>query len=130
MPEPELRHVFVYGTLRRGQANDITRLHPAPRFVGRARIRGTMFDLGTYPGVVLDGASFVHGEVYEIAQALKRQLDAIEEVYPQESGEYARRHVVVSVACLSLRCLVYEINPHHVQGRPRIPSGDWVSERA
>lgn len=74
-----------------------------------------MFDLGTYPGVVLDGASFVHGEVYEIAQALKRQLDAIEEVYPQESGEYARRHVMVwSRAC---PCVVWSMKSIRIMCR-------------
>ena len=36
------RHVFVYGTLRRGQANDITRLRPVPRWVGEGRVRGTL----------------------------------------------------------------------------------------
>ena len=39
-------HVFVYGTLRRGEDNDITRLLPPPRFIGVARIAGTMYDLG------------------------------------------------------------------------------------
>ncbi len=35
-------HVFVYGTLRRGEVNDITRLRPAPRFVGDAHVAGLL----------------------------------------------------------------------------------------
>ena len=45
MSKPE-RHVFVYGTLRRGQANDINRLLPAPRYVGQGVITGVMYHLG------------------------------------------------------------------------------------
>lgn len=128
MPETSSRHVFVYGTLRQGQTNDIGRLRPAPRFVGVASVRGTLFHLGLYPGVVLGGAGVVRGEVYEISRALERRLDLIEEVSPEESSsEYRRRFIEVRVAGRTLECLVYEINPRRVQGRPVISSGDWVT---
>lgn len=119
------RFVFVYGTLRRGEVNDINRLQPAPRYLGAARIRGSLYDLGPYPGVVLGGAGWVQGEVYALTPELERQLDLIEEVAPVPSGEYARRHVAVEVAGQRLPCLVYEIDPQRVQGAPRIASGDW-----
>ena len=119
--------VFVYGTLRRGQANDINRLLPAPVYRGMARIRGVLYDLGRYPGVILgSGDNWVSGEVYAITPELEQQLDRIEEVAPVPSGEYARRHIDVEVDGLLLRCLVYEIAPLRVQGRPRIAHGDWL----
>lgn len=121
-----LRHVFVYGTLRRGEANDINRLQPTPRFVGAARIQGEMFHLGRYPGVVLGSPGWVVGEVYAITPALEQQLDVIEEVYPQQTDEYVKREVPVPVDGKVLMCLVYEINPHYTKGRPRIATGDWV----
>jgi gamma-glutamylcyclotransferase (GGCT)/AIG2-like uncharacterized protein YtfP len=130
MADSSLRHVFVYGTLRRGESNDINRLQPIPRFLGMARVHGTMFHLGRYPGVILGGHGLVLGEVYEISQTLERQLDRIEEVEPQQTGEYARRDVVVSVAGRELNCLVYEINPLYVRGKPMIASGDWVNDGA
>ncbi|MDP3702085.1 MAG: gamma-glutamylcyclotransferase family protein [Hylemonella sp.] len=123
--QPE-RHVFVYGTLRRGEANDINRLQPAPLCLGPARIRGVLYDLGPYPGMILGGADWVYGEVYAIAAELERQLDAIEEVAPVPSGEYARRYLDVELDGRRLGCLVYEINAQRVQGRPRIASGDWL----
>lgn len=123
------RHVFVYGTLRRGAANDINRLQPAPRFVGEARIRGEMYDLGRYPGVLLNREDWVLGEVYEISPELERQLDVIEEVYPQQRDEYQKRQVLVTVGTQPVACLVYEINPRYVQGRRRIASGDWLGAR-
>jgi gamma-glutamylcyclotransferase (GGCT)/AIG2-like uncharacterized protein YtfP len=125
MVTPPDRHVFVYGTLRRGEANDINRLHPAPRWVGPARLHGRLYDLGAYPGAVLGGQGWVPGEVYAITAELERQLDWIEEVAPVPSGEYARRHVVVEIEGRPLRCLVYEIDPQRVTACRRIPGGDW-----
>lgn len=129
MPTDSLRHVFVYGTLRRGEANDINRLQPAPRFVGVARIPGEMFHLGRYPGVILGGPGWVQGEVYAITSALEQQLDVIEEVYPQQADEYFKREVPVTVGTQVIDCLLYEINPRYTQGRPRIVGGDWVRGR-
>ncbi|MBX3659183.1 MAG: gamma-glutamylcyclotransferase [Ramlibacter sp.] len=125
----QARHVFVYGTLRRGDDNDITRLLPAPRWVGNAMIPGTMYHFGRYPGVTLGGASEVVGEVYEISEELERVLDEIEEVYPQQTNEYAKRFVDVDLHGKPLRCIVYEIHPGRVAGRPCIASGDWVRDR-
>lgn len=129
MSGPALRHVFVYGTLRRGEVNDITRLRPAPHYVGPARLRGVLYDLGAYPGVILGGPGWVQGEVYAIAPALEEELDRIEELAPVPTGEYLRRHVPVQLGDRVLKCLLYEIAPSRVQGRPRIASGDWCRRR-
>ena len=123
---PLEQHVFVYGTLRRGEANDINRLRPAPRLLGLARLRGALYDLGPYPGVILGGEGWVQGEVYAITPELEQQLDVIEEVAPVPSGEYGRRHLEVEVAGQTLRCLVYEIRPERVRSAPLIAGGDWL----
>ncbi len=123
------RHAFVYGTLRRGDDNDITRLTPAPRWVGEARIAGTMYHFGRYPGVVLGGTAQVLGEVYEICAQLERVLDEIEELYPQQTNEYFKRDISVQVGQRMVDCIVYEINPALVAGKPVIASGDWVRDR-
>ena len=119
-------HVFVYGTLRRGEDNDITRLLPPPRFIGVARIAGTMYDLGAYPGVRLGGPSTVVGEVYEILPALEVVLDEIEEVYPQERDEYVKCVIPVSVQGRVYTCIVYEISLRFVHGKAVLPDGDWT----
>ncbi|MGA0570907.1 gamma-glutamylcyclotransferase family protein [Variovorax sp. VNK109] len=135
MPEAPLeaaaarRHVFVYGTLRRGDDNDINRLKPAPVFIGMGRIGGTMYHLGRYPGVTLGGQGFVEGEVYAVTPELERVLDEIEELYPQQTNEYFKRDIDVEVGGVSVACFVYEINPDRVDGRPVIPGGDWVRDR-
>eukprot|EP01041_Mallomonas_annulata_P027043 gene27043-48537_t len=72
-PRPP-RCVFVYGTLRLGGSNDITRLQPAPRFVGPAQVAGVLYHLAAYPGLLLGGDQWVVGEVYAIEPALEAIL--------------------------------------------------------
>lgn len=145
-PGAPARYVFVYGTLRRGGANDITRLQPAPRYMGRASVLGVMYHLGDYPGVQLGGTCRVWGEIYGISPELERRLDEIEQVWPQQTGEYDKREMCVALAQseladdlraelqmgegLTLTCIVYEINPERVTGRASIDSGDWIKSTA
>jgi gamma-glutamylcyclotransferase (GGCT)/AIG2-like uncharacterized protein YtfP len=123
------RYFFVYGTLRQGDDNDITRLQPAPRFIGPARIKGLMAHLGGYPGVTLGGDKDIIGEVYAVSQQLEQRLDAIESEYPAQPDEYAKRSISVTVHGQDLPCFVYEINPAYTVGKPSIASGDWVKDR-
>ena len=133
--EPPLRHVFVYGTLRRGEQRDINRLLPAPVWVGSGHVRGTLYDLGSYPGLVPGAGGLVIGEIYQVTAALERLLDEIEEVWPQDSGEYTRSQVPVALLAASVGaaqeqvCLVYAVNPARTEGKPLIASGDWVQYR-
>jgi gamma-glutamylcyclotransferase (GGCT)/AIG2-like uncharacterized protein YtfP len=126
VPARPPRCVFVYGTLRHGGSNDITRLKPAPRYVGPAQVAGVLYHLGAYPGMLLGGGRCVVGEVYAITPALEAVLDGIEGVRGEPGDEYIRREVAVQVAGQSLECLVYEINPQHVLAAPEIPHGDWL----
>ena len=121
------RYVFVYGTLRQGQERDINRLLPAPLFMSNGQINGTLYDLGSYPGVRLGGALWVLGEVYQITPELERQLDEIEEVWPQQTSEYERREVLVQCAGQALVCLVYEVAEGRAKVSRVIESGDWVT---
>ena len=128
MPEAPERHVFVYGTLRRGGRNDINRLALAPRYVGMGEVRGVLYHLDWYPGLTLGGeeAVTVVGEVYGIAPGLEVVLDAIEQIVPGADSEYFKREVEVAVDGRSLPCLVYEINPLHVRDRSPVGHGDWI----
>jgi gamma-glutamylcyclotransferase (GGCT)/AIG2-like uncharacterized protein YtfP len=134
---PAPRHVFVYGTLRRGDDNDINKLSPAPRYIGEGHVQGVMYHLGAYPGVILADVTAVAagsegavlGEVYAVDPELERVLDEIEELYPQEKDEYFKRTISVAVGLVQLDCFVYEINPAYIQGKPVIASGDWVRSR-
>jgi gamma-glutamylcyclotransferase (GGCT)/AIG2-like uncharacterized protein YtfP len=127
MPEP--RHVFVYGTLRRGGRNDINRLRPAPEYVAMGEVRGVLYHFDWYPGLTLGGeqAVTVVGEIYRITAELEQVLDGIEEIVPGAASEYFKREVDVAVANgAPVNCLVYEINPTRVRDRQPIGHGDWI----
>ena len=124
------RHVFVYGTLRRGGRNDIARFRPEPFFVANAAIAGTLYDLGAYPGVVLGGKRRVMGEIYRIEPEVEAALDVLEEVADDDAGEYIRRHVTLEAGAQQFECLVYEIHPSRIAGRAVIRSGDWIAHAA
>jgi gamma-glutamylcyclotransferase (GGCT)/AIG2-like uncharacterized protein YtfP len=128
MPEGVVRHVFVYGTLRRGGRNDINRLQPAPRYVGMGEVQGSLYHIDWYPGLTLGGeeAVTVVGEVYEVAPRLEALLDEIEQIVPGEESEYFKRDLVIEVAGQPVSCFLYEINPERVRGKHLIGHGDWI----
>ena len=130
-----VRHAFVYGTLRRGEERDINCLRPAPRWLGPASVSGVIYQLGSYPGLVLGASGRVHGEVYEISAELEQQLDMIEDVWPTPSGEYIKNETVVRLGYDGERfadvvCLVYELAPGQASDKAEIAGGDWVGYRA
>jgi gamma-glutamylcyclotransferase (GGCT)/AIG2-like uncharacterized protein YtfP len=130
-----MQYVFVYGTLRAGEINDIGRAAArhgidAPHFVGAAALRGRLYDFGSYPGLVPDeSAPLVRGDVYRIDPALVPVLDEIEEVYPGVEGLFRARQVTVAIDGHELPCLFYPVAPDAVARRPRIEAGDWVAYR-
>jgi gamma-glutamylcyclotransferase (GGCT)/AIG2-like uncharacterized protein YtfP len=128
MPEAPERHVFVYGTLRRGGRNDINRLAPAPEYVGMGEVRGVLYHLDWYPGLTLGGeeAVTVVGEVYRITMELEAILDGIEQIIPGAHSEYLKREVEIAVEGRHVACLLYEINPLHVRERQPMGHGDWI----
>lgn len=138
MTRAEGRYVFVYGTLRSGEQRDINLLKPSPQWVGEGLVAGTLYDLGDYPGIRLNGPGSVCGEVYRISAELERVLDDIEEVWPQQTGEYARREASIELVTggqasgegdPAIDCLVYEIATQRTLGRAVIADGDWVRHR-
>jgi gamma-glutamylcyclotransferase (GGCT)/AIG2-like uncharacterized protein YtfP len=130
-----MRYVFVYGTLRAGEANDIGQAAARsalamPKLVGEASVRGRLFDFGNYPGLVPDDSGIhVKGDVYEIDERLVPVLDQIEQIYPGEAGLFMQHEVMVDVGGAAFACLYYPVQPHAVRGLPEIGCGDWVAYR-
>jgi gamma-glutamylcyclotransferase (GGCT)/AIG2-like uncharacterized protein YtfP len=127
--------VFVYGTLRAGEANDLNaaaRRHgiAEPSLVGTATVAGRLYDFGAYPGLVLDPAAGpVTGDVYEVVDALLPVLDEIEEVYPGRASLFMREEQPVHGAAGPVACLLYPVADSEVAGLPPVPGGDWVAYR-
>ncbi len=131
--------VFVYGTLRRGEANDIvsaaTRHGIAtPELLGRATVKGILYDFGSYPGLIPDPSGVdVLGDVYRIDPALVPVLDEIEEVYPGQQGLFLHQQIRVEPLGNGLPkpcdCLFYPITPAAAAAQLAIEGGDWVVHR-
>ncbi|MEJ5150229.1 gamma-glutamylcyclotransferase family protein [Comamonas sp. MYb396] len=126
------RHVAVYGTLRAGGVNDIARLQPGIGCLGRSLLTGTLFDLGWYPGLQLQGSGLVLAEVYPLSDALEQAMDRIEGIWPQDVGEYTKRVLTLDVELVGggqqpLEALVYEALPPALQGRTQISAQDWLA---
>lgn len=100
--------VFVYGGLMYGFD-----LH-APLancfFLGRGTVKGRLFDLGRYPGLV-PGSEEVWGEVYEVDAPLTETLDGIEGYDPvRDEGPYLRRPVQVRFGDEAIEAHAYFYN--------------------
>jgi gamma-glutamylcyclotransferase (GGCT)/AIG2-like uncharacterized protein YtfP len=131
--------VFIYGTLRAGEINDISRAAQrhgiaAPIWLGTSRIHGRLYDFGTYPGLVLDSSAMpVHGDVYQIDDALLPVLDEIEMIVPGVDGLYRVERVQAEVhvdgEARVIDCLTYPVRDTSVKGLPFIEGGDWIEYR-
>lgn len=127
--------VFVYGTLRAGEVNDLNaaaRKHgiAAPTLLGTATIAGRLYDFGTYPGLVLDPAAGpAVGDIYDVPDALVPVLDEIEEVYPGQATLFVSEEHTVLLHGQAVACLLYPVAEAAVAGLPRIDGGDWVAYR-
>ena len=114
--------VFVYGTLRFGSARAMSLRFRNSKFIADTKVRGKLYDLGAYPGVLLDDSdSLVIGEVYEVDDEILDQLDEFE-----ASSDYWRKPVEVSLGTHQTTCWLYEPNPAIHSSRTLITSGDWI----
>ena len=95
---------------------------PDSIFIADAKVTGSLYDLGPYPGLLLDGSrSLVSGEVYEVDDELLNELDDFE-----ASSNYRRKQVEISLGDRRRMCWVYEPDPEFYSLRTLITSGDWI----
>ena len=114
--------VFVYGSLRSGGDGAMPARFPDSKFVTDARVSGTLYDLGPYPGLLLDDSnSPVHGEVYEVDDELLKELDEFE-----ASSNYVRKQAEILIGNEGRMCWTYEPNPAFYRLSEIIESGDWI----
>ena len=127
-------HLFVYGTLLSTAGHPKgARLQREAKLMGTAAIRGRLYRIKHYPGLVegTDPNNLVHGEVYALnnpATALT-WLDAYEGIQPgaHDRNEYERVERPVRLASgeqLTVWVYLYRVDvaPHRL-----IPGGRWVA---
>jgi gamma-glutamylcyclotransferase (GGCT)/AIG2-like uncharacterized protein YtfP len=117
--------IFVYGSLRRDATGTAHPLLRDARFLGAATVRGQLYRVDWYPGLVLspdEGA--VHGELFELTpDHLDRTIAALDDY---EGGGFRRRRTVASLEgseeALDTWTFAY-LGPTH--SLERIGSGDF-----
>jgi len=122
-----IANLFVYGTLRRGYDHEFARLLAATaRFVGAAQVRGRIYKVAAYPGLVLsdDAAEQVRGDVFELNDP-DETLRVLDEY---EGSEYRRVAVTARLldAGRTVDAWAY-IYSSDVTGKPLILSGDFLA---
>ncbi|MFM9048051.1 MAG: gamma-glutamylcyclotransferase [Cyanobium sp.] len=114
--EPDEVLLFVYGTLKRGQANH-AKLQAA-RWGGEATLDGAcLFDLGPFP-MAIGGEGQILGELYGVPPATLVEIDAFEGVprlYQRQLRSLADGR----------QAWVYLGHPHQVRHVKRLPGGQW-----
>ena len=120
--------VFVYGTLRRGGSNHF-RMSGAD-FIAAGTVRGRMYRIDWYPGVVLNGeGDEILGEVYAVDASTLAELDCFEGLAAGklEGDEYRRVRTMVRSGGESLEAWVWEwCGP--LEALQRVRGNDWLRE--
>lgn len=129
--ERSLTRIFVYGTLHPAhQPEHVRRWAPPMVSVGVATVNGRLYDLGSFPGLVLeDGGGLVHGAVFSIADdpEVWRLFDRYEGFMPQRPAEslFRRERCLATFdQGLEIDCWTYVYN-RSVHDAPLVPEGRW-----
>jgi gamma-glutamylcyclotransferase (GGCT)/AIG2-like uncharacterized protein YtfP len=128
------RHLFVYGTLRRGSGHKMARfLAQRACLVGPGSISARLYHLGRYPGMVPTAAPSeqVYGQVYELLDphdTLPR-LDDYEGCIGKDTAPplFERRSVEVVLASGETRTAWAYFYLGSVDEAQRIASGDYLA---
>jgi len=124
-----IKHVFVYGTLKRGQPNRHALL--AGEFVGVGYVPGcALLDLGSFPGMVptqCDNRDWTEGEIYRPADLPETlaYLDSFE-----SEGKFYKRVALEVVKVVDekpsepVMCWTYLYMPKYKE-RALVEGGSW-----
>ena len=129
--------VFVYGTLKRGGQFHHHLEGLKAEFLGTATVRGSLYDLGRFPGLYLYGFSMnspalplTKGEVFKIlgTEAALTILDEVEGFDPtnQERSFFRRVRREVQIKDAPLLAWLYVLNDRP-KDETKIPSGEWTN---
>ena len=117
--------LFVYGSLRRGEENEMAALlHAHARWLGAGTIQARLYAISWYSGAVPsdDPADAVHGDVFALEPASAREVIARLDGY--EGADFARRAVEVTAGETRVAADAY-LYAANVAGLPWIAHGDW-----
>jgi gamma-glutamylcyclotransferase (GGCT)/AIG2-like uncharacterized protein YtfP len=125
-------YLFVYGSLRKGFHNEAYNyISEYFTWVGNAKVRGTLHDLGAYPAAIPSSYdTYIIGELYKLENLDQHdwafaQLDDYEGVHVEtgEVPEYKRELATVYIENNEITSWIYWFNGN-IANLPIIESGD------
>ena len=118
--------VFLYGSLMRGfESHETVDIPSRAEFAGEAHCVGTLYDLGDYPGMTLEGNGRVRGELYRaVDDGLIDDLDRFEGYYPESTDDSLYVRHLEEVVDRDLNAWVYLYNGP-TDDVSVIESGNW-----
>lgn len=126
------RYLFVYGSLMLNIGSPMSAfLAQHAQFIGVGKVRGHLYDIGSYPGLVLNQQTNdeVIGHVFALKNAPQtwQILDKYEDYREDDPENSLYRRVNVTVALLeeSKVCQTYVYN-RSVEDLQRIPTGNYA----
>ena len=129
-------NLFLYGTLLPSEApKEIASIVRRFRRLGPAHVRGRLYDLGEFPGAVLDSSSrtIIHGELVALPSdgEILEALDRYEEFDPSNPKKslFLRKKTKVYMANGSSReGWIYVYNRHPAKAK-LVGGGDYIGSK-
>src|SRR5262245_36935824 len=124
-------YIFFYGTLLPGlEPPRLTETLKVLSPQGEARVRGRLYDLGNYPGAILDSLCEreIVGHVFSLPESVIPTLDVYEDFDPDHPERSLFVRTRTSARLLSgsiVECWIYVFNGDVGQA-PRIEDGDYA----
>lgn len=125
MGSPNLNRLVLYGTLMRGERAHVDfGLHRKLAFICPCTVRGQLYDLGGYPGLV-DGDGIVQGELFVFRNpGVLKSLDKFEDYNPGNTAKSLYIRTRISLLDPPGAAWVYLYNKP-IRFKGRILSGQW-----
>jgi gamma-glutamylcyclotransferase (GGCT)/AIG2-like uncharacterized protein YtfP len=122
-------YLFVYGTLMPGcEPAAMRETCAGMEIIGPGTVRGVLYDLGSYPGIV-EGEGSVRGVVVRVPAGAWPALDRYEGCPGCDDGLFRRIRTTATLdSGQSLECWIY-VYARDVHGRTAVASGDWRRHR-
>lgn len=122
--KPDL--VFVYGTLRPALAAATRHLVDDLEQVGSATVRGLLFDLGNYPGMI-EGDGIVHGDLLRLGSPNRLLLLDEYEECGSPRPLFRRQRILARQATGEIVAAWTYLYARSITGAVQIPEGDYAT---
>lgn len=122
--------LFIYGTLLNHNNDFAVYLKDNSHFFANGKVRGKLYDIGDYPGAVLDeGDEYIYGVILQIdnPEVVFLEIDDYEGYGDEqpEPNEFIRILAEVETASEMVACYVYVYNLP-VDGLQKIEGGRYL----